>query len=87
MLLAGVGIVGLAGLVMYGSLRGLGVIQHFPDLLRNPNLSRGTVTALRSGMERLRERARKVGQPMDPSDLPKRSDGTPEPPPRQSAPR
>jgi len=86
-LLAGVGIVGLAGLVMYGSLRGLGVIQHFPDLLRNPNLSRGTVTALRSGVEKLREQARKVGQPMDPADLPKKPDGTPEPPPRQSAPR
>ncbi|MFH2071641.1 MAG: cation-translocating P-type ATPase, partial [Actinomycetota bacterium] len=82
-LLAGVGIVGLAGSVMYGSLRSLGVIQQFPDLLRNPNLSRDAVSAVRSTMNRLRERARKVGQPMDPADLPQQPPTEPAPPPRQ----
>ncbi|MCB2223746.1 MAG: HAD-IC family P-type ATPase [Actinobacteria bacterium] len=77
-MLAGVGIVGLAGSVMYGSLRSLGVIQRVPQLLRDPQLSRSALGALRSGMERMRERARKVGQPMDPADLP-----DPPPPPAE----
>jgi cation-transporting ATPase E len=80
-MLAGVGIVGMAGSIMYGSLRSLGVIQQFPDLLRNPHLSQGALTAMRSGVDRLRVRARKMGQPMDPNDLPESP--PPAPPPQQ----
>jgi len=83
-MLAGIGIVGMAGAVMYGSLRGLGVIQKFPDLLRSPHLSRDAVTALRSGVDRLRARARQVGQPMDPDDLPEAAGHAPEPPPEET---
>ncbi|MCJ7726222.1 MAG: HAD-IC family P-type ATPase, partial [Acidimicrobiia bacterium] len=86
-LLAGVGIVGLAGSVMYGSLRSLGVIQHFPDMLRNPNLSRDAMAALRRGMEALRKGARKIGQPMDPADLPELPEQPPSPPPPQTGSR
>jgi len=79
-MLAGIGIVGLAGLIMYGSLRSLGMVHRFPELLANPELTRGGIQAIRSGVERMRVRARKVGQPMDPADLP---EGPEEHPPEQ----
>jgi cation-transporting ATPase E len=69
-LLAGVGIVGISGGILYGSLRSLGVIQQIPDLLRTPLAEGGAVSAVRSGLEMMRERARRIGQPMDPADLP-----------------
>ena len=69
-LLAGIGIVGLSGLIMYGSLRGLGIVHRFPEMMQNPELSKGSLKAIRSGVERMRVRARRVGQPMDPADLP-----------------
>ena len=56
------------------------MIQQVPDLLRNPHLSQGALTAMRSGVERLRDRARKMGQPMDPADLP---ESPPPAPPQQ----
>lgn len=80
-LLAGIGILALAGSIMYGSLRSLGVMQRFPELLRDPQLSRGVLTAVRNGVERLRERAVKVGQPMDSGDLPPPEVGRPAPDP------
>jgi cation-transporting ATPase E len=80
-LLAGVGIVALGGSILYGSLRSLGVVQRFPELLRDPQLGRGVVTAVRTGVERLRERAIRVGQPMDPGDLPAVDEPPPAPPP------
>jgi cation-transporting ATPase E len=82
-MLAGVGIVALAGGTMYGSLRSLGVVQRVPELLRDPELSRSAWKAVRKGVDRLRERARKVGQPMDPADLPP-EEPPPPPPPQPS---
>jgi cation-transporting ATPase E len=63
-LLAGVGIVGLTGGILYGSLRALGWIQQVPELLRAPNGGVGPV--LRRGLAWLRERARRIGEPLEP---------------------
>jgi cation-transporting ATPase E len=69
-LLAGVGVIGITGAVLYGSLRAVGWLQQVPDLLRTP--FEGTsrpVGALRNGIERLRSRARKIGGQMDESQV------------------
>ncbi len=63
-LLAGVGIVGLTGGILYGSLRAVGWIQQVPDLLRSPD--GGVGPALRRGLAWLRERARRIGEPLEP---------------------
>jgi len=63
-LLAGVGIVGLTGGILYGSLRALGWVQQVPELLRAPNGGVGPV--LRRGLAWLRERARRIGEPLGP---------------------
>jgi cation-transporting ATPase E len=77
--LAGVGIVGITGAVLYGSLRGLGWVQQVPELLRTPIQQYGAFGALRSGMSRLREKARRIGEPLDPDDM---YPPPPDPPPR-----
>jgi cation-transporting ATPase E len=63
-LLAGVGIVGLTGGILYGSLRAVGWIQQVPDLLRSPD--GGVGPALRRGLAWMRERARRIGEPLEP---------------------
>jgi len=78
-LLAGVGIIGITGAILYSSLRGLGWMQQVPDLLRTPIRQHGAIGALRSGMSQLREKARRIGEPLDPGDI---SPPPPEPPPR-----
>jgi cation-transporting ATPase E len=65
-LLAGVGIVGLTGGIMYGALRSLGVMRQMPELLRAPLQAGGATKVLRSGVEALRQRARVFAQPMEP---------------------
>jgi cation-transporting ATPase E len=68
-LLAGTGIIGITGAVLYGSLRAVGWLQHVPDLLRTP--FEGTsrpVDALRNGLAKLRSRARKIGGQVDADD-------------------
>jgi cation-transporting ATPase E len=77
-LLAGVGIVGLTGSIMYGALRSLGIFHQFPDLLRAPLQAGGAVGVVRTGVERLRQRARALGQPMDPEPT-KQDPAPPEP--------
>jgi hypothetical protein len=69
-LLAGVGIVGLTGGILYGSLRAVGWIQQVPDLLRSPSAAGGLGAALRRGLAWMRERARRIGDPLDPGPPP-----------------
>jgi cation-transporting ATPase E len=69
-LLAGVGIVGLTGGILYGSLRAVGWLQQVPVLLRSPAGRAGLGPALRRGLARLRERARRIGEPLEPEPPP-----------------
>jgi cation-transporting ATPase E len=68
-LLAGVGIVGITGGVLYGSLRAVGWIQQVPELLRAPAAG-GFWPSLRQGLTHLQERARRIGEPLDPGQTP-----------------
>jgi cation-transporting ATPase E len=65
-LLAGVGIVGLTGGILYGSLRALGWAQQVPGLLRSPATQGGLWPVLRRVASDLGERARRIGEPLDP---------------------
>ncbi|MBM3695498.1 MAG: HAD-IC family P-type ATPase [Actinobacteria bacterium] len=65
-LLAGVGIVGLTGGILYGALRAVGWAQQVPDMLRSPKGEGGVVPVLRHSVAWLRERARRIGDPLDP---------------------
>jgi len=65
-LLAGVGIVGLTGGILYGSLRSVGWIQQVPELLRAPAGRGGFWPALRRVAADLGDRARRIGEPLDP---------------------
>ncbi len=67
-LLAGVGIVGLTGGILYGSLRAVGWIQQMPGLLRAPAGESGLWPVLRQVATDLGERARRIGEPLDPGD-------------------
>ena len=63
-LLAGVGILAITGAILYGSLRALGWIQQIPQILRDTDVD--TVrTYLRTGIGRIRERSRRLTQPLD----------------------
>jgi hypothetical protein len=64
-LLAGVGIVGLTGGILYGSLRAVGWVQQMPELLRSPSAGGGAGAMLRRAVAWLRERARRIGEPLD----------------------
>ena len=67
LLLAGVGIVAITGSVLYGALRGIGWIRMMPDLIAAaPLAAGGPMEAIRAGMSRLTERARRIGEPMPP---------------------
>ena len=81
-LLAGVGIVGLTGGILYGSLRSLGWVQQVPDLLRSPAAAGGLGPVLRRGTTWLRERARRIGEPLEPEPPPGPAESPPPRPPR-----
>jgi cation-transporting ATPase E len=67
LLLAGVGIVAITGSVLYGALRAIGWIKMMPDLIAaSPLAEGGPMEAVRAGVSRLRERARRIGEPMPP---------------------
>jgi cation-transporting ATPase E len=67
-LLAGVGIVGITGAILYGSLRALGWLKLVPELLRTPFEESGAIGALKAGVIRLRGKARGLTRPMKPED-------------------
>ncbi|MEX1207036.1 MAG: HAD-IC family P-type ATPase, partial [Acidimicrobiia bacterium] len=67
-LLAGMGIIGITGALLYASLRSVGWLQQMPDLLRTPfEGADGPVGALRNGIARIRQRASRIGQPQEAS--------------------
>lgn len=73
-LLAGLGIVGLTGAVLYGSLRAVGWLQQVPTLLRTPFDRRsGPLAALRTGMNRIRARSRQFAEPIEVDEQPPES--------------
>jgi cation-transporting P-type ATPase E len=61
---AGLGIVALTGSLLYGSLRAFGWLADMPDLLRR-EMDNGTLGKVRSRVERMRIRARRLSQPKD----------------------
>lgn len=65
-LLAGVGIIAITGSVMYSALRAVGWLRLAPEWLRTPFEGEGRWNGVRDGIRRLRERAARVGRPMDP---------------------
>ena len=74
-LLAGVGIVGITGAVLYGSWRALGWVQYVPDLLKTPVAESATKVG-RKWVSALRERARSLGRGADePEEHPPPAEG------------
>jgi cation-transporting ATPase E len=69
-LLAGVGIVGITGAILYGSLRAVGWSQQIPELLKAPMRYGNAWQALRAGVGKMSERARRMGEPLDPGGPP-----------------
>jgi len=69
-LLAGVGIVGITGAILYASWRSLGWIKQMPELFATPEARQGAWKTVRTGFSTLKERASKIGEPLDPADLP-----------------
>ncbi len=69
-LLAGVGIVGLTGVVLYGSWRASGWLKQMPEMLATPQARQSTWDSMRGSIVKLREQAAKIGEPLDPADLP-----------------
>ncbi len=69
-LLAAVGIVGITGAVLYASWRSLGWIKQMPELFATPQARRSMWESVRGSVTQLRERAVKMGEPLDPADLP-----------------
>ncbi len=63
-LLAGLGIIGLTGAVMYAALRAFGWLQQVPTLLRTP-FDAGKPGRLLSGLRRMTSRVRRVTEPID----------------------
>ena len=68
MLLAGVGIVGITGAVLYGSLRAVGWLKMVPVLLRTPFEAGGPIEAIKKGVTSLRHRARRITSPIKPPE-------------------
>ena len=60
--LAGVGIIGITGALLYSALRAVGWLKQVPELLRTPFDTDGRMAAIRSGMRRVRERAARIGR-------------------------
>ena len=69
-LLAGVGIVSITGLVLFASWHGVGWIRQMPDMFATPEARHTVWESVKGGAARLKERIAKVGEPLDPADLP-----------------
>ena len=67
--LAGIGIIGITGTLLYGALQAGGWFTQMPDLLAVP-LKGGPVKAIQGGIEALRIRAQRFGEPIEPRDEP-----------------
>jgi hypothetical protein len=65
-----VGIVGITGAILYGSLRAVGWSQQIPELLKAPMRYGNAWQALRAGVGKMSERARSMGEPLDPGGPP-----------------
>jgi cation-transporting ATPase E len=78
-LLAGIGIIGITGALLYASLRSVGWLQQMPALLRTPFEGGKAVGALRSGIARMRDRARRIGEARGAPQEPPASDSDLEP--------
>jgi cation-transporting ATPase E len=63
--LAGVGIIGITGSVMYGALRAFGWLKQVPTLLRTPFEPTRIGTGLIAGLRRVTNRAKSVVEPVD----------------------
>ncbi len=63
--LAGIGIIGITGSVMYGALRSVGWLKQVPTLLRSPFEPSGIGTGLMTGLRRVTRRARDLVEPVD----------------------
>jgi cation-transporting ATPase E len=64
-ILAGVGIIGITGSVLYGALRSVGWIKQVPTLLRTPFEPAGIGNGLMAGLKRVTRRARTLVEPVD----------------------
>ena len=62
--LAGIGIIGITGSVMYGALRALGWLKQVPTLLRTP-FEPGRVTGLLAALRRVTQKARSAVEPSE----------------------
>jgi cation-transporting ATPase E len=78
-LLAGIGIIGITGALLYASLRSVGWLQQMPQLLRTPFEGGRAVGALRTGIARMRDRARRIGEARGAPQEPPASDSDLEP--------
>ncbi|MDX1691355.1 MAG: HAD-IC family P-type ATPase [Acidimicrobiia bacterium] len=67
-ILAGIGIIAITGAVLYGTLQAAGWFRQMPDLLAAP-LEGGPVQAVRNGIEFLRKRAQRFGEPLPPEAM------------------
>jgi hypothetical protein len=56
----------MTGAILYGALRSVGWVQQMPELLKAPMAEGSPLQALRGSVGRLRERARRIGEPLDP---------------------
>lgn len=66
--LAGIGIVGMTGALMYSALRAVGWLRQVPELLRTPFDPGGRLAVIRTGMQKMRDRATRIGRPRAPRD-------------------
>ena len=64
--LAGVGIIGITGSVMYGALRAFGWLKQVPTLLRTP-FEPGRAGGLLAGLRRVTQKARSALEPTEDS--------------------
>ena len=60
--LAGVGIIGMTGALLYSALRAVGWLRQVPELLRTPFDPASPLRVIRSGMLKVRERAAQIGR-------------------------
>ncbi|HEX5630540.1 MAG TPA: HAD-IC family P-type ATPase [Acidimicrobiia bacterium] len=67
-LLAGVGIIGMTGALLYSALRAVGWLRYVPELLRTPFDPHSPFAVIRNGMQRVRQRAARIGRPKLPDD-------------------
>ena len=68
--LAGVGIIGITGGILYGALRALGWLRMVPVLLRTPFEAGDPIGYLRTRVNTLTRRVRRIATPLDSPDGP-----------------